>query len=79
MPDTRKGAFWIRFTAIIATIGLFIADYGFNALAKDPPVWAYAIPGLLALGIEAGAIARLVMQAMRAMARIPLDDQEKPK
>ena len=77
MPETRRSSFWIRLIAIATTIGLFVADYGFGALAKDPPVWAYTIPGLLALGIEATALQRLVVQALKVFARIPLDNEEK--
>lgn len=71
MSNIQKRFQWIRFLSFLFVAGLFIADVGFDALAKEVPVWAYAIPGLLALGIEAPAVARLAMQALRAFARIP--------
>ncbi|MFY0619128.1 hypothetical protein [Shimia sp.] len=75
MPETAKtGVFWIRLISVVAVICLFVADFGFGIMAKSPPLWAYAIPGLLALGIEMPAVARLTMQALRAFARIPPDD-----
>ena len=67
----RRLASWMRFISMAAVVGLFVADYGFGVMAKAPPVWAYAAPGLLALGIEAPAVARLVMQALRAFAGVP--------
>jgi len=63
--------FWFRLICVTALIALFVADFGFGIMAKPPPVWAYALPGLLALGIEVKAVARLAMEALRAFARIP--------
>lgn len=71
MPDVTRSMFWLRLICVLAVLGLFIADFGFGIMAKQPPVWAYAIPGLLALGIEVQAVARLAMQALRAFARVP--------
>ncbi|EBA11800.1 hypothetical protein [Roseobacter sp. CCS2] len=68
--------FWIRAISLLAVVGLFIADFGFDAMAKNPPVWAYAIPGLLALGIEVKALQRLAVQALQAFARIPSEDDK---
>ena len=67
----HRGGFWIRLISAVSVIGLFAADYGFGVMAKAPPVWAYALPGLLALGIEVRAVGRLVMQAMRAFVGLP--------
>lgn len=61
---------WVRAIAIAAIIALFIADFAFDILAKPPPWWAYLVPGLLALGIEGPAVGRLLMQVVRAAARI---------
>ena len=77
MSNIQKGFQWVRFLSFVFVAGLFVADIGFDALAKDVPVWAYAIPGLLALGIEAPAVARLAMQAIRAFARIPPEGEGK--
>ena len=71
MPDVIRSMFWFRLICVVAVLALFVADFGFGIMAKQPPVWAYAIPGLLALGIEIPALARLVMQALRAFARVP--------
>ena len=71
MPD-RSGL--IRWAAGVGCVALFVADYGFNVMAKPVPPWAYIIPGLLAVGIEMNALRRLLLQAVRVMARIPPDE-----
>jgi len=70
MPNSKQGFSLLRGVAVVAVIGLFIADYVFDVMAKDVPAWAYIIPGLLALGIESAALGRLVIQAVKAFARI---------
>ncbi|WP_127111987.1 hypothetical protein [Shimia sediminis] len=77
MPEIKRSTFWIRVVAITAVVALFVADFGFGIMAKPVPYWAYAVPGLLALGIEAPAVARLVMQALRAFAGVPPSDGNK--
>lgn len=59
---------WIRATAVVSVIALFVADFAFDIMAKSPPMWAYLVPGLLALGIEGQAVARLLMQVVRGLA-----------
>ncbi|WP_299085097.1 hypothetical protein [uncultured Ruegeria sp.] len=68
---------WLRVVAVIAIIALFTADYAFDLMAKAPPWWAYAVCGLLALGIEEKAVGRLVMQIIRAVAKVPQDEDRK--
>lgn len=68
---------WIRAIAIAVIIALFIADFAFDILAKAPPWWAYLVPGLLALGIEGPAVARLLMQVVRGAARISQEEDTK--
>lgn len=77
MSDQQKRRFGnlIRFISLLAVIALFVADYGFGVMAKSPPLWAYGAPSLLALGIEGPALARLVVQLLRASAGI----QQPPK
>ena len=75
MADTPRFN-WVRFFAMAATVALFVADYAFNVMAKPPPLWAYLVPGLLALGVEGNALARLLMQMLRAAARIPPDQSK---
>jgi len=67
---------WVRVAAFLAVAGLFVADFGFGAMAKEPPIWAYAVPGLLALGIEIKALQRLIIEALRALARVPSEQKE---
>jgi len=74
MSSVEKGYSILRILATLAIIGLFIADYAFDVMAKSPPIWAYIIPGLLALGIESAALGRLIMQAVKGMAGISDED-----
>jgi len=67
---------WIRAISIIAVIALFVADFAFDIMAKKPPLWAYLVPGLLALGIEARAVGRLLMQVVRAAAKVPSEEND---
>ena len=71
MPERGAALRWV---AGIGCVALFVADYGLNVMAKPVPTWAYIIPGLLALGMEMNALRRLVLQAVRVMARIPPED-----
>lgn len=73
MPDPAPRFPVFRAVAVVAVMGLFAADYAFGVMAKPPPWWAYAVPGLLALGIEARAVGRLIMQLVRGVARVPPD------
>lgn len=76
MPDAKQRFSMLRMVAVLAIIGLFIADYVFDIMAKAPPMWAYLVPGLLALGIEGAAVARLIMQVVKAIAHVPNDPRE---
>ncbi|WP_120636018.1 hypothetical protein [Ruegeria sp. EL01] len=76
MADERNVS-WLRVIAVASVIALFVADYVFNLMAKAPPWWAYALPGLLALGIEGPAVGRLLIQIVRAAARVPQEDEKK--
>ncbi|MFV1591144.1 hypothetical protein VWZ88_01090 [Phaeobacter sp. JH20_36] len=76
MAELQQKFNWIRAVSIVSIIALFIADFAFNIMAKDPPLWAYVVPGLLALGVEANAVGRLLMQLVRAAARVPQEDKE---
>ena len=40
MPDATRSMFWLRLICVLAVLGLFIADFGFGIMAKQPPVWA---------------------------------------
>jgi len=77
MPEDNHKFSWIRAVSVLSIIALFVADFAFDVMAKDPPLWAYLVPGLLALGIEAPAVGRLLMQLVRAAARVPYEEGEK--
>ncbi len=70
---------WFRLLAVVLIVALFTADYAFAIMAKAPPFWAYLVPALLALGIEGRAVGRLLMQVVRAMARVPQEEADKGK
>ncbi|MBU0644822.1 MAG: hypothetical protein KJ731_15785 [Alphaproteobacteria bacterium] len=75
--EQEKKVGWIQVFATLCALALFVADYGLDVLAKPVPQWAYMSLGLLALGVEAGALRRLLLQIIRAMARVPQDGGEK--
>ena len=64
----------VQVLAVMAVISLFITDFIFDLSAKPIPWWAYAVPGLLALGVELPSLRRLIMAAVRAAAKIPPED-----
>ncbi|MBR9766750.1 MAG: hypothetical protein GYB53_25355 [Rhodobacteraceae bacterium] len=71
MAEAQRKLRLVQIIALLAVLALFAADYGFGVMAKDPPAWAYFVPGLLALGLEAEAVRRLLVQMIKSMARIP--------
>ncbi len=76
MSETEKTIGFVQIIALLCTIGLFIADFGLGVMAKAPPMWAYVVPGLLGLGVEFRALRRLLVQAVRAWAKIPVVEKE---
>ncbi|WP_434286321.1 hypothetical protein [Celeribacter sp. SCSIO 80788] len=77
MAEDSKKFGLVQVIAVLFVIGLFAADYGFDVMAKQPPWWAYVVPGLLALGLEVRALRRLVVQAVRVAAKLPPEDDQK--
>ena len=76
MSSTKRAFRTLQWVAMVCVIVLFILDYALDVMAKTPPWWAYAILGLLALGVEAPALRRLVVQAVKVAARIPLEEKD---
>jgi hypothetical protein len=75
MSDVEGKIRWIQVLSFVSVVALFIADYAFGIMAKEPPLWAYLVPGLLALGIEARAVGRMLMQIVRGVAKSNKEDE----
>ena len=76
MSEVDKKIRFVQIIALLFVCGLFAADYGFDAMAKPPPKWAYIVPGLLGLGLEPNALRRLIVQIVKAMAGVPPEDRK---
>jgi hypothetical protein len=73
MSGTERGVRWLQVVAVFLAVCLFVADYVFDVLAKQPPNWVYWVLGLLGIGVEGPALRRLLIDALKAFARIPPD------
>lgn len=76
MAEKRTAACWIRLLAMVCIIALFTVDVVLGWTAKEPPWWSYPIIGLLALGVEVKAVADILIEIVRATARVPNDRRD---
>jgi hypothetical protein len=58
----------LRKLTILAILVLFVADYGFNILAKEVPSPVYYVLVAIALGIDIGQLKDLFLSFLRSWA-----------
>ena len=50
--------------AVFAGAGLFFADYGLDTFAKPVPAWPYWVLGLLAVGVDAKDLKKIIVAVL---------------